>query len=1495
MLAAALFVFAAMPNSHAQESDSRDQQKQIADRFLQVLLRRPRPGTALDRVYGYHIQAGTLDEFVDELVSGAESEEGAARGTRYMLAGLVQLQRGNDAEAAQQFKRAEPLLPDDAQVSFYLGKSLQMIGRTDEAAHAYERAIERKPLRNEALPIFSQLGRIYQRAQQTEKALSVWTRLEAMFPGDLRVSEEIAQTLAEEGQLDAALERYEKLVQRAQRDDPSSYRSIGYAIEAAEIKRSLGRTEQSTSDLESLLTRLRPGSWLHSDVRRRIEAGFLRSGDYGALADYYRESLEKQPDDLDVRLRLGRTLAKAGRLKDAVATLEKAIELAPESIDARLGLIQILRTSGQPGAAAEQFQALAEQDSDNPDYLVQWGNLLLEDGSRSREQRQDAAAKVWERLVDSRADDALILAQAADLFRNIERNDRAIELYEKSVGLAPDQPQYREYLGEFLHQLGRKDEALEVWAGLAEGDRRTRQNLIRLAEVYSTFEYPDEALKSFAAAAEMDPTLPERLRFAELLARSEKFDEALGQLDLALEIAQTPEERDQVLRARIGVYGRSGELQERIAETRKETESDEASVGAFRRLALMLDANSQLPDAIAAIRMAIEKSPRDPELLAIAASLYEKSSLLNDAVDSFRQLADLDTRYQSSYLKRIAQLQMRLGRIDEALATSRQLIAISPGNPDPYRTHSDFCFQAGREEEGLETLRRALRIAPRDRDCRVALASALAERFRTDEAIELYWQQFAAGEDLEDQLGVVESLAPLYDRKSDLPRLISRLEENGREKSNARSATVLIATAFKSVGDFGGAKDRLEPLLADNPNDIDVLEQLVALCDAMGEPEQAIAFQKQILGQAETSENRVKYVRLLVETGQIDQVDAALQRLGNDLDPKMAVRLIDGALNKRDIDAAIRIGREVLRRRADLWEVELRLAYALAFNQDYDEALERAERIRTLDLPLDTVPESAKQPPQGARSSQAGAINAQISRNRQYWAQSGYQIGQTLRVGRYANYYYNSPARISAPSMPSFGVARATALGLTLAVAGKQDRLEQAYEAFVPKGFLESDASVDEFWDAYHASVYHVAFGPENSTPTQDPLATEQYKIAWKLAEKGSVEDAMPLLSALRSRIQRNQQLETKSEPLPDEQLDRLESIGAKLDWKTQGVYLLAAIKDELRRGSREEAAAKIDDRLPQDDSLETLTVRIQYAVATQDEQAVQDAVNALQETLKSDRDQLSVQGLQRATQALSSATAVIKSDSLRRDLLKSVVAAEAQDLAKNRRRRNSRSQTGRVSIHRRVSNVYRSTTIQAPLSNQLANQAFIQRVYNLLVPENEEDVSEELLAYLDDGNAESLTAEERKLRQLIVAFAHWWDNDLDAAYDRIKRLAAEFPSDIDLQIESARLAAELKRPRESLEALDSFEPLDQQTLQVRELAAMNLATQLGEFDRAKEAAKRLFGLRFEPRNATRIGGPDAAIGFTGHGESRLEPDSSPREQRFQHDVANGQFLFAKR
>ena len=80
--------------------------------------------------------------------------------------------------------------------------------------------------------------------------------------------------------------------------------------------------------------------------------------------------------------------------------------------------------------------------------------------------------------------------------------------------------------------------------------------------------------------------------------------------------------------------------------------------------------------------------------------------MLAAASAAHSKLALLDRRFRTEHLKKIADLEKRLGRTDTALQAGKEFITAAPGNAENYQFFADLCFQLGRPDEGLDALRR---------------------------------------------------------------------------------------------------------------------------------------------------------------------------------------------------------------------------------------------------------------------------------------------------------------------------------------------------------------------------------------------------------------------------------------------------------------------------------------------------------------------------------------------------------------------------------------------------------------------------------------------------------------------------------------------------------------------------------------------------------------------------------------------------------------------
>ncbi len=176
---------------------SPNQSEATARRFFMVLERSPRRGTALDRVYDHHIEAGSFDALIKELTERTTKQPDD--GVAWLIMGLLQAKGNKHTAAIAAFEKAELHREMDALVPYYLAQSYLAADKQNLAMEALRRAISKKPPRTEVLEIYKTLGTLLQRARRTEEALKVWKELESLFPNDPRVPEQIAAILVHEG------------------------------------------------------------------------------------------------------------------------------------------------------------------------------------------------------------------------------------------------------------------------------------------------------------------------------------------------------------------------------------------------------------------------------------------------------------------------------------------------------------------------------------------------------------------------------------------------------------------------------------------------------------------------------------------------------------------------------------------------------------------------------------------------------------------------------------------------------------------------------------------------------------------------------------------------------------------------------------------------------------------------------------------------------------------------------------------------------------------------------------------------------------------------------------------------------------------------------------------------------------------------------------------------------------------------------------------------
>lgn len=1465
-----------------------ERERQVVERFVALLEKSPRRGTSLDRVYGYHVERGTLDALLATYRdrTAKDPKDGAA----WMILGLLEAQRGRDAAAVAAYRLAETARPTDPMAPYYLGQTLVLVGQPDDAIAAFERAIALRPPRNELLEVFQALGRVHQRARHDREALAAWGRLEALFPNDARVQEQIATTLAEEGQLEDALKRYEALAGTTR----DAYRKVQHRLTAADLKVRLGRSEPALADFEAILGQVRPDSWLARDVRRKIENVFLRNDDLNGLTTYYEKRLEREPDDVEALERLGRTLAQLGRTAESLKRLEKATTLAPTRRDLRLGFIDILVQERDFAKAGAQYAELDRLNPGDPDTLRAWGSMLLRDPGRPEAERKQAAATVWRKLLERKPDDPLATAQVADLLRQAGFVEEALTYYRKAVALAPTAPQYHEYLGEYLYTLGRKDEARAAWAELAAGANRTPANLDRLSEVLAGFGEIATALETAAAAIGLDgESFPRRLNYATLLARSGDHDAALAQLDVADRLVEGPEQAEAALRGRLASESAAGRLEARITALRADLDAGrEANAAGWSRLARYQEAASRLPEALAATARAVEVEPQSSPAWSLRARLAEAAGRLGEAADARRHLAEVDRRGRPEHLAELARIEARLGRREQALAAGRELLTAAPGNADHYRLFADLCFQLGEDEEGFETLRRALRVNPTDLESIRTLAEALAARFRTDEAIELYWRAFERSDDLDGKIGVVGRLTDLYLQRNQLDVLLGRLERLRNEPNAGRRETTLcLAQAFASSGDLGTARQELESLLAENARDTQLLQQLSRLAEQEGDLEQAAGFMEQMVAVAPSDDLSGRLAELFLRAGEVEKAGAIYRKLADDArgSPDRTLDAIDRLLASGKAETALELAAGLLRRNPRDWEAMIREASALAQLRRRDEAAARCRALLALDLPDNDGSAAIKVRLARSTARTAGLPTAPaasrnvIRRPIQERTQAAYYVRMTTGLDpESASYASRSSGTGRAWSPGDFGQARLLALGHLLFDARRQD----GGEAVLLAPYLARATAGDPRaqWDLYYLEFLRGGQGK--------PIFDAALQLA--RSRPDDLDAQFVLITALPSRLQvpgvqmvaaSNSAAGDNVPALPAEDLETVLRAHRALRQRQPDALVSQTAsyvrRELLRAGRTDEADAMYRETVDSARQAEEVYAASALAAERGDIEALLD-LDRRREQLEGNRSggpvvsyyaQPNAASFQRAINVRAKAKAY--DDVLR--LLDSFLAGSRRQAERNAARPASRaasaaaaSLSARNRVTVMVEEEQRSVQIDFPAANDVLDAGTLSVLRTVFELYKRADLVSDLLAHTREVREAAPEGPARVQAGLVDATVRWWDERPDEAEALLHAVVEPLPSDAPIWLVAAELAEVRGDPREALDRIDHFEPIDNAAMQNRETMALRLAVGLGDVERARRAAERLFGLRLDTETQLTLVGQMQQLGMNDLAEAVL-------------------------
>ena len=497
----------------------------------------------------------------------------------------------------------------------------------------------------------------------------------------------------------------------------------------------------------------------------------------GRAIPFLLKGRELQPNNLDLRLKLGLLYLTTGKLKEARDEADFLLDHRPQDEDAPLLLAETAVRPKEIDEARQRLQNLPSPAAGGAPVLVALGTLDF----RQRDFTAAEAAFRRAQSVDPKSSVAFLAL--AHLYRTQNDLPRAEAAFEAAARLAPDRSAKRLQYAQFKIQNGNVEAGRRM---LKEMTQKTPDYLpawIWLAEIAATEKKFDESAALVAKVLARDPANPEALLLSSRLwlARGES-DKAVAELERMQKI-----------------YPQSPQV--------------------HYQLGVACLAAGEIGKAAASLNRAVTLAPGYADAIVLLAGLNIRRGDPSSAIIALKQLIHQRPDIAQARLL-LADAYRGQGNLDDALAVYRQLEASFPRNPQTPLLMGLVFLQQNKTDEARQAFSKAFELAP---DYLPALEQLinldlLAKQYPA--ALERVQSQIAKNPKLaEPQL----LLAKVFLAQQDTKQAEAALRKAIELQPDSRTAYFLLARLYVDTGQQQKAMANLQEVIAKNPKDAGAL------------------------------------------------------------------------------------------------------------------------------------------------------------------------------------------------------------------------------------------------------------------------------------------------------------------------------------------------------------------------------------------------------------------------------------------------------------------------------------------------------------------------------------------------------------------------------------------------------------------------------------------------------------------------------------------------
>ncbi len=459
----------------------------------------------------------------------------------------------------------------------------------------------------------------------------------------------------------------------------------------------------------------------NAELALRLSQEYLRRGETVEAISTLKDSLKARPKNTDLSLALAIVyLRHLNKPELAVRYANKALAADASCADAYQVLVEIALTQSQRSRVAGLFDQAYRAQVTDPEFWLNMAELA------GRLARTPGAPEVWgtrwegflKRAVSHAEEAPAVLARAGDLYALAGRTEDAVHCYERAYQIKASLPDLRKRLAVGFAELDKRPEAIAMFSEIIRLNPLDLSSYDHLTQLYLKEDNISQAAANARQALLLDPqTLDRHVLLVDLLFKMEDFPRAAVALAEARRLFPTE--------ARLSYY-------HAIALSQAHQHEDAlkafhaAEQQAINVEPALLDADfyfdygasaeraGRLEEAERFLRKSMTMNPSGAARAYnyLGYSWADRGINLKEAGHLIRKALEMEPG-NGAYLDSLGWLQFRQGQFEEALST---LLRAAEHLPEPDATvfeHiGDACQKLGRTSEAILYWKKAVKLDP---------------------------------------------------------------------------------------------------------------------------------------------------------------------------------------------------------------------------------------------------------------------------------------------------------------------------------------------------------------------------------------------------------------------------------------------------------------------------------------------------------------------------------------------------------------------------------------------------------------------------------------------------------------------------------------------------------------------------------------------------------------------------------------------------------------